>query len=369
MLPLSWLSMVGLLACDEATPTTNGGDERDTSAVDEDSASDAGVSGEDSAAPDTDDDRDTGDEEGDDTGEVIEDVAFRCPEGASSLTVDLSEASVMEIGGVPAAPNGGFLEGPVWVGDALVLSQLYFSGRPNDAQMLHYTDEDGFSVFLADAGTNGIALDAAGRLVTANHKQTGIVRFELESPSTPGAILVDRFDGAPFNSPNDLVIAEDGTVYFTDPDYQCGGCSNQPVQGVYRWSPDGSIARLANVTQNKPNGIALSPDGQTLYVGGQPQLTAHPIGAGGSVGAGRPFGNIYGTDGLGVDCAGNVYVTAGEGVVVLDSSGARLGSLSVSQATNVAFGGPDHQTLFITSFGDNRGKLHRVRLNIPGYPY
>ena len=91
----------------------------------------------------------------------------------------------------------------------------------------------------------------------------------------------------------------------------------------------------------------------------------------GSVGAGTRFGGVGGTDGLGVDCAGNVYVTTNGEVVVLSPSGERLGGWSVPRVTNVAFGGDDQRTLYITSFGGNpeTGQLREVRLNVPGLPY
>jgi gluconolactonase len=146
---------------------------------------------------------------------------------------------------------------------------------------------------------------------------------------------------------------------------------NQPVQGVYRVTPTGTV-ELLNTTQSPPNGVALSPDESTLYVGGA-TLTAHPVMADGSVGAGTPFGNnLSGTDGFAIDCAGHVYVALhNEGmVIVLDKDGNQLdGNFSVSQVTNMAFGGPENRTLFVTSFGDNKGQLRSVELEVPGYPF
>ena len=353
-MPLSSLLcsvLLGLFAC-------SGSERPSPSSTDSaaDSAS-SGGGGEDSAGG------------GEDTASQVEPPArFTCPEGSASLALDLSGAHAEAVAGVPTDGGSGFLEGPVWHAEegALFLSQIFFHGSPNEARLLRYAPAEGFAVSLDDAGTNGLALDEAGALVAASHKQTGIVRLDVAASSAE--VLVDRYDGARFNSPNDLTVAEDGTIYFTDPDWQCGGCAHQPVEGVYRLPPGGAPERLAEVTQDKPNGIALSPDGRTLYVGGSPQLTAHPVGEGGAVGAGQPLG-VYGTDGLGVDCAGNVYVTADGAVVVLDASGAELGRIAAAQATNVAFGGPENRTLYITGFGDEAGTLRQVTLNVPGYPY
>lgn len=125
-------------------------------------------------------------------------------------------------------------------------------------------------------------------------------------------------------------------------------------------------------TQDQPNGISLSPDESILYVGGT-ALTAHPVMPDGSIGEGQPFGDVTsGTDGLAVDCAGNVYVAehALGQLVIFDAAGTRLpGSLSFAQITNVAFGGAENKTLYVTAFGDNRGTLHSVEMEVPGYPF
>lgn len=201
----------------------------------------------------------------------------------------------------------------------------------------------------------------------------GLISFDPANPSAAGVVLTNTYDGKGFNSPNDLTVRADGNIYFTDPKWQCKGCT-QTIEGVYRLPPGGQPELLTGtvVTQNNPNGIALSPDGNTLYVGGD-KLTAHPLMADGSVGASMPdqvFGNIYGTDGLGVDCAGNVYAALnGQGTLkVVSKTGTPVGEITgMPKITNVAFGGPNSTTLFITTQGSDQ--LLSVELNVPGFPY
>jgi gluconolactonase len=142
--------------------------------------------------------------------------------------------------------------------------------------------------------------------------------------------------------------------------------------GVFRVK-DG-VVTLIDDTIRQPNGIELSPDGHTLYVGGNAtgKIYQYPVNADGSVGARRDFAALSGTDGGTIDCAGNVYqATYGDGKIhVFSPTGAALGTISAgANATNAAFGGPDRQTLFITSGSPANFGLYSVHLNVPGWPY
>jgi gluconolactonase len=250
------------------------------------------------------------------------------------------------------------------------MSQIRDYGPLNPAHILKYTPGGSVETFLADAGTNGIAINAAGLLVTANHAVGGLVTYDPNA-STQTTTIVDEYSGSRFNSPNDLTIRSDGMIFFTDPDWQCQGCDHQPVKGVYSVMPGGD-AQLLTTSQDMPNGIALSPDEQTLYVGGS-NLTSHTVNSNGTIGTGSGFGDGFfsSTDGLGMDCAGNVYVTTGSSVKVFSPSGSDLGDISPpsgQNVTNVAFGGANNTTLYITGFG-SPGSLSTVELDIPGYPY
>jgi len=182
--------------------------------------------------------------------------------------------------------------------------------------------------------------------------------------------LVSSFDGAPFNSPNDLVMAADGTLYFTDPDYQRKAApGGQPLTRVYRHH-EGKTTVVDDTLRN-PNGIALSPDGGTLYVAGGTDegdvLRAYTL-RDGVPGPGRDLARINGGDGLAVDCLGNVYVTEhGERRVrVFSPAGKVLATIGVdANITNAAFGGQDRRTLFLTG----AASLWSIDLDVAGLPY
>jgi gluconolactonase len=225
-----------------------------------------------------------------------------------------------------------------------------------------------------DVGTNGLAVNPAGDLVAASQKEGGIVSFDLATPvATPKKVYANMYEGKRFSSPNDVAVRNDGNLYFTDPSYQAGSVK-QSAERAYRIDPAGTVS-VIEAAPSPPNGITLSPDQKTLYIGGA-KLMAYPVNTDGSLGAGKEFpdqangGSLFGTDGLGVDCAGNLYVTInGQGtVVVVKPSGAKLGTMTVgSGVTNVAFGGADGKTLFITRMSPP--SLYSVPSDIPGLPY
>ena len=309
---------------------------------------------------------------GDGTGGAPPKTGFQCPAGSESLTPSLANKTLTAITGVPEiVNNGGFLEGPVWYNGKLYLSQIDFSGPPPSGIILTYTPGGAFAPFLTDVGTNGLAVDGEGRLYATTVLNAGVISFNADDATEPPVDVARMYNGAVFNSPNDLTVRSDGTVYFTDPTHNCGQeCAQDPVKGVYR-VPPGGAAELITTTQDQPNGIALSPDESVLYVGGT-SVTKHPVMADGSVGAGTEFGTGQVSDGLAVDCAGNVYLAQYtlSKLVILSPSGTPLaGEIAVQEPTNLAFGGPDNKTLYVTAFGDNRGKLYSVELEVPGFPY
>ena len=299
--------------------------------------------------------------------------AFGCPAEAEALAFTLPTSSGNAITGLPVQTGNFFLEGPVWIDGSLYFSQIRDYGdanTPNPAQLLKYTPQGSIEEVVAGAGTNGLAVNGAGLLIAASHKVGGIVSYDPSDFSKAAVVISDSYGGSRFNSPNDLTIRSDGTIYFSDPDWQCSGCGHQSVKGVYKISPGGT-PELLTVLQSNPNGISLSPDEQTLYIGGD-QLAAYPVMADGSIGAGSAFGDNFfqNSDGLAIDCAGRVYVTTGDASVkVFAADGSDLGSISASGARNVAFGGVDNSTLYIVGTGGSVGVLYAVELGIPGYPY
>jgi gluconolactonase len=266
--------------------------------------------------------------------------------------------------------EGGFdfLEGPVWVAaqGALFFSDMHMGGAGwPPSTIVRFTPPDQFQDFVTDdVGSNGIALTLEGDLLVATHDMQTLSIFDATNAQRTTLALT--YMGDHFNSPNDLTVRADGTIYFTDPDWQLGGrTSETEITGVYRVPPGGAPV-LVDGTLDKPNGIALSPDQQTLYVTSAGQnLMAYPIAADGSTGAGTVLASPGGSDGMAVDCAGNLYVTAGS-VRVFNPQGSELGAITVAESpANVAFGGSDRRTLYITA----RTGLYSIQLNVPGYPY
>jgi len=272
-----------------------------------------------------------------------------------------------------------FLEGPVWVAgpDHLLMSDMAAATGPQRVQpstILRYTPGSSApETAIADSGSNGLALAPDGAsIVAATHDQRSVSRYQLANSAREP--VATNYQGAAFNSPNDVTIRSDGVIYFTDPNFQRGNRADamQGRTSVFRVS--GGTVSLVDDGLRQPNGIALSPDGSTLYVGayGENTIYRYPVHPDGSTGARTPFASVPGPDGVTIDCAGDVYWTSGaDGLVhVFDPAGAELGTISSGTGTtNVAFGGADRQTLFITSGRTGDSGLYSVHLGVPGYPY
>ena len=272
-----------------------------------------------------------------------------------------------------------FLEGPVWRGAD---SRLFYSDLRGNA-IYQWTAVDGVrdhskpffagdGAGLRGVGPNGIALDAEGRLLACVYGSRSVIRIEKDGTRTT---LADRYQGKRLNSPNDLVVAGDGTVYFTDPSFGLEGTDNSPlreqtVNGVYRIRPNGEVTLLTG-EQERPNGLVLSPDERTLYVansgGAVTGWYAYDLGPSGLSNK-RVFHDITGVqgeggaDGMKVDLAGNVYATGPGGVWVIAPDGTHLGTIRPPEAlTNVGWG-EDGRTMYITG----RTALYRIRLSARG---
>lgn len=333
---------------------------------------------------------------------------FTCPAGPHAASPIDPAASVQKIEGVPPVDDFAtdmdltILEGPVWVDGYLYLSQInsgnpfggFFplpqpgvtsdatstsetssdstAGQPPPSRILKVTEAGEVSVAFADAGSNGLALDAQGALVATNHAQGSVVTWRADGASMD---LVSTFDGIRFNSPNDLTFGADGTLYFTDPDYQAPKPAPQATTRAYRVAPGTNTAIPIAEGRTQPNGITLSPDRTTIYISASDGLVAYPVLSDGNLGAGTPFAtdNVRQSDGMAVDCAGNLYTTANQTVTIVNPSGQHVGNITVSNVqtvTNVAFGDADRQTLYITTLGTgSRVGLFKVRVSIPGMPY
>jgi len=252
-----------------------------------------------------------------------------------------------------------FTEGPLWRGDHLLFTDIpvntiYRLDPPNQVSV-HLTPSD---------QANGLALDAAGNLLAGEAVTRRVSSTDAQSGVRSN--LVSHYQGLRFNSPNDLMLRSDGTLYFTDPDY---GLSNPPVQrelphnGLYRLTPNGTlILEWAGVVgSNEPNGVQLSADEAFLFVSDtqQAQLRRWTVATDGSLS--NPLVVASGlnvADGLCLDARGNVYVSVATGVELFTADGARWGNLPIPRmASNCAFGDSDGQSLYVTA----RQGLYRVR--------
>ncbi|WP_407309705.1 SMP-30/gluconolactonase/LRE family protein [Pseudomonas sp. nanlin1] len=263
--------------------------------------------------------------------------------------------------------GGRWTEGPVWMPASRC---LLFSDIPNNRVMRWSADDGHISIYDAQSNNaNGHTRDREGRLLSCEHETRRVTRREHDGSLT---ILLDRFDGKPLNAPNDVVVAADGAIWFTDPGYGILG----PYEGhkaafelptnVYRIAPDTGKASVAAGDFGRPNGLAFSPDGKRLYIsdtagGGHPDKPCHvrafDVAADGTLSGssvlidGKRDGVI---DGFRVDSDGNLWCSwAGNAeqnsVRVFSSSGKPLATLHLPETvSNLEFGGPKGNRLFIT---------------------
>ncbi len=261
-------------------------------------------------------------------------------------------------------------EGPVWLKNG---GFLLFSDIPRNSVM-KWKEGEGISVWLKpsgytgqepygrEPGSNGLAVDAQGRLISCEHGDRRISRLE---PGGGKRTLADNYMGKRLNSPNDLVVKSNGDIYFTDPPYGLPKGWDDPRReldfcGVFLLSHDGKLTLLTKELV-RPNGIALSPDEKTLYVaqsdGKRPIWMTFPVKPDGTVDAGRVFADASdmigklpgGPDGMKVDKLGNLWVTAPGGVHVYSSDGKRLGWIETNERTANCAWGDDGSTLYMTA--------------------
>lgn len=276
-------------------------------------------------------------------------------------------------------------EGPVWVADdrgGLPAGSLLFSDVPRNRVHRWKRGED-VSVFLEPAGftgpagygkergSNGLALDREGQLLSCEHGDRRVSVLEKDGGKRT---LADSWDGKRFNSPNDLAVHSSGAIYFTDPPYGLPKGFDDPRReidfcGVYRIGADGKVTLLCK-TMTRPNGIAFSPDEKKLYVAqSDPQAPiwkVFTVAADGTLDEGRIFFDATtlaksrqgSPDGLKIDAAGNLFATGPGGVLVIAPDGTHLGTLLTGQATANCCFGEDGHTLFVTA----DSLLCRVRL-------
>lgn len=278
-------------------------------------------------------------------------------------------------------------EGPLWVPEG---GFLLFSDVPKN-RIVRWPRSAGTALFLEPSGTageikglrepgsNGLKRAGRGFLLMADQGNRGISLLDLATKRK--RILVQRYEGKRFNSPNDLIVGPDGAIWFTDPPYGLEGLDasplkEQPANGVYRLAPDGLVTRV-EADLHYPNGIGFSPDGRTLYVSNSdPQravIMAYDVSRAGRLSGRRIFADMTATagklpglpDGLAIDERGDLFASGPGGIHIFSPSGRQLGLISTGAAiSNCSFGGPDGRTLFMTS----THAIYALRTNVRGTP-
>lgn len=257
-----------------------------------------------------------------------------------------------------------FVEGPVWNGKGA----LYFSDM-NAKRVYKYVPGKGFSIIRSGQVTNGMAIDSTGNLMVCEQGPTNQV-VQMDTLGVVRKILVNKYNSKPFNNPNDLCIDKKGGIYFSDPTW---GTQPQDKQALYYIKPSGEVIRISGDFQ-KPNGVSLSPDRKLLYVddSNDKNVSVFDVQPDGTAINKRVFcvlkvnaGAVSGADGLKVDTEGNLYIASAAGIQVFDKNGTSLKIINIPETpTNVAFGGKDWKTLFITA----GTSLYSAQVDIPGNP-
>jgi gluconolactonase len=268
-----------------------------------------------------------------------------------------------------------FTEGPIWNPRE---KHLIFSDMPGD-HMRRWSERDGITTFRRPSNmANGNTYDSLGRILTCEHATSRVTRTELDGSIT---VLATEWQGKQLNSPNDIVVAPDGSIYFTDPSFgrmEYYGVKREEelgFRGVYRLiadAPGGHQLQLLVDDFDQPNGLIFSLDGRTLLVNDtmRAHIRAFDVQPDGSLTNSRVWADVKGegegaADGMKFDSAGNLYCTGPGGLHVFDSEGTLLGVIKAPQSVaNFAFGDEDLRGIFMTA----STSLYRVRVKVPGLP-
>ena len=248
-------------------------------------------------------------------------------------------------------------EGPVWI-DSL---GLLFSDIAANKIYKFSPKDSSLTVFMSPSdSSNGLTLDLQGRLILTQMLLRRVSRRETDGTITP---LASTYEGKKFNSPNDVVVKSDSSIYFTDPDFNIpnGQKAELSFKGIYRISPSGGLT-LLDSTLDKPNGICFSLDESKLYVNesGQAKIYVWDV-AGDSITNKRLFYQVPATgyvDGMKIDPKGNLYCSGPNGVWIVSPAGVYLDRISMETPSNCNWGDADRKTLYITA----GNSLYRIRL-------
>lgn len=269
------------------------------------------------------------------------------------------------------ATDFSFVEGPVWDRNA---QHLIFSDIAGN-RMHVWSERDGIGVYREPSNmANGNAFDAQGRLITCEHATSRLVREDGDRL----IVLASHFEGKELNSPNDVIVKRDQSIYFTDPDSgrkEFWGIPRQrdlPFAGVYRLDQAGRLELLADDFEI-PNGLCFSLDESHLFVNDTKRrhIRRFSVQQDGTLGGGGVWAELGGgegdrpPDGMKIDSAGTLFCVGPGGIHLFNQDAARLGVILFPEnVANFAWGGPDLTDLYVTAFTS----LYRVPLKVPGLP-
>jgi len=290
-----------------------------------------------------------------------------CPESYTDVAENLNFDLLFEVD--PITPGFAILEGPMWLDGSLVMSHIgYTVDGVSPSDRIAYRDGE-IILIQGDYLSNGLTINHLGNVVAARHFDGSITGVEN------GRIFANEYEGARFNSPNDLVFSADGNLYFTDPDWQ------SPTEGVlqtsersYHVNPWGQVTAFGDGVIDKPNGVMLSKDERTLYVGGTNGLFKFAVADNGTV-EDSPEQILSeaipeGVDGMSRDHCGNIFIAAGGKLNIMSANEQFIASQEIPGITNVAFGGASGRDIYTTTLGGVPA-VYRAQNQwpVPGLPY
>jgi gluconolactonase len=298
------------------------------------------------------------------------------------------------IDGSKSEPNLVFTEGPAWVNGKLYFSNMYFNesfgGDPGKSTLVEMDPNGEYRNIIENKmQTNGIIANHENLIVC---DMFGHRIIEVNSSGRVLRVLADKYNGKSLDGPNDMVMDSKGGIYFSDPQFTADAEKNQPGRNVYYLTPAGEVKRLLEPDDfAMPNGLALSPDGKTLYINNTYDneewwnvdsdkdhfIWAYDVKDDGTIDNGRKFAELFliegvldrgarssGADGMKVDVEGNLYVGTWAGLQIFDSEGKAVGIINTPDyPVSLAFGGEDMRTLYIAAVD----KIYSIRTNIPGF--
>ena len=295
----------------------------------------------------------------------------------SAIKLDIHDSGLAEIfarnGELETVVSGlKFLEGPAW---HPYESHLRFSDILGNST-LQWSESDGLSIYRRNSHmANGNTYDREGRLLSCHHASSRVTRMDNDETMTA---LASHFQGGELNSPNDIVVKSDGSIYFTDPPFGREAKVGIPREfqldfnGVYRLDPANAALTLLTSALNRPNGLCFSRDESLLYINDSPEYKIHvfDVEADGSLANQRLFAQTQGDgpgvpDGMKIDSEGNLYCCAQGGLHVYKRDGSFLGRLlTPMQVTNFTWGDDNMRSIYLTGITT----LYRVRTGIAGTP-